>query len=847
MVVLNAIYKIYTVKKYGKEKELDIRNELNNKLDKQKLKYNPKIPIYYNHSIRNNNGYQYALSEIFKPDERDPNTNFYEGGEINYQNFEIYPFPALYISVYVIDEKPIEYIIQNSDNENLKLTSLLYINNYLREICNGYQYFIFPVKKIEKKIDDDPSIWDCYYYNVKTNLINGKGYNLIFLYIRRSYIPPFFESFNDIIFIIKEEYLENQPNTSLSELPKVTTKIFLETLHPEEIKEENGVTKYIINIKLNAYLSGKNTTFFLIDYNKKNIISNECYKLFLECQTKIAIILNTYLNNNEFDYNSFLLKIKDAYYNMDGKNIDVNEYVHSIKYVDFDKIIEKSFKEFKKIFNILDPQAELFYRNKIAKYIGDTLLISSHTKNFLENFDKCLLIEDLYQIFKPIVNFVINFFVVFDNNEISINETINSIINKKNNISQISFNEDIVGKLIESGQLKHYQNIDNDSNFYKFLDYILKKKFSYHILNSIYKYISKIKGINDYQENEERFNDEIKSLKLNSKILLPTLMNLYCDYSQNPETIILSCKILIILITVSPENKELLFSIEFCQYLYSYFSTSYQELIYYSIQLFRKMTSFKSDLRNIIEEKPGFLIKLVNIIKGTGIDGCYYHPKLIYLIMDLFSEIIKNNQIKSTLFNQKNRKIIKYFIPYIGNFQNVFGQIDDNMSYYLPIVTKIYNFLELLVLKDSEMRRYIENTFHLIKIINERCIDYIQIVNFEYKKTKKGEDDEMITNIERGKKRNLFLKSIIQFLNTYVSSDSNLKKTIKSKGKNIVSFVILLKHKNSKDNLNEEKKIEEQKNETQNDYSSRGIGNEDPTIHKKYIELLDELLDKLTI
>lgn len=210
------------------------------------------------------------------------------------------------------------------------------------------------------------------------------------------------------------------------------------------------------------------------------------------------------------------------------------------------------------------------------------------------------------KILKPIVNFVINFFVVFDNNEISINETINSIINKKNNISQISFNEDIVGKLIESGQLKHYQNIDNDSNFYKFLDYILKKKFSYHIVNSIYKYISKIKGINDYQENEERFNDEIKSLKLNSKILLPTLMNLYCDYSQNPETIILSCKILIILITVSPENKELLFSIEFCQYLYSYFSTSYQELIYYSIQLFRKMTSFKRDLRNIIEEKPRF-------------------------------------------------------------------------------------------------------------------------------------------------------------------------------------------------------------------------------------------------
>ena len=88
---------------------------------------------------------------------------------------------------------------------------------------------------------------------------------------------------------------------------KLLLKYFQKLFHPEEIKEENGVIKYIINIKLNAYLSGKNTTFFLIDYNKKNIISNECYKLFLECQTKIAIILNTYLNNNEFDYNSFLL------------------------------------------------------------------------------------------------------------------------------------------------------------------------------------------------------------------------------------------------------------------------------------------------------------------------------------------------------------------------------------------------------------------------------------------------------------------------------------------------------------------------------------------------------------
>ena len=154
-----------------------------------------------------------------------------------------------------------------------------------------------------------------------------------------------------------------------------------------------------------------------------------------------------------------------------------------------------------------------------------------------------------------------------------------------------------------------------------------------------------------YNDEEERYNEDIKILRKNAHILMPILMNLYCDYSQNPQTITLACQCLIILITVSPENKVQLFSIEFSQYLYSYFSSPYEELIFYSIKLFRIITHSKSDLRKIIDEKPGFLIKLVNIVKGTGIEGCYYNPKLIYLVMEFLSEIIRNNQIKGILFN----------------------------------------------------------------------------------------------------------------------------------------------------------------------------------------------------
>ena len=882
--VLKAMYKIYCIRLFFEPKNLNIKMDIaeNEKKDNNDEFFD--IPLYEKHRLVRYNGYEYALSNIFLQEEDDPNVMYYESGEIRKNSFEIFPIPPLYIKVKVLDEKPIEYIIQNTDFENIKLISLSYLKNLLRDLCHGYQYFISPPTKINKKIQNDPSIWDCYLYTVKTNTMNGKGYNIIFCYIRRLYIPPLFESYNDIIFSIKEEYYENQPDSSLSDLPKVTTKIFLETLHSEEIKEENSVTKSIVNMKLNAFLFGKNNTQFLVDYNKKQIISNDCYKLFLKCQTKIVIIIHSYLKDTNQYYSSFVEKVRDAYKQMDGKILDVQEYCHNIKYTDFDKIIEKHLKEFKNIFNIFDPQVELLYQNKVAKYIGDTLLISSHTKNFLDDFDKCCLMEDLLSLITPIVNYLINFMVIFNNNDISLNETINTILMKRNIIYQISFNENILCKLIESGQLKKYQNIDNDTVYYNFLDFILRKKFSIKILQSIYNYLNKIiKSAGRYIDEEERYNDDIKILRKNSNCLMPILMHLYSDYSQNPQTIILACQCLIILITVSPDNKTELFSIEFSQYLYSYFSTPYEELIFYSIKLFRILTNSKSDLRKILDEKPGFLFKLVNIVKGTGIEGCYYSPKLTYLVLDFLSEIIKNSQIKSILFNQKNRKIIKYFIPYIENFEDAFGD-KKYMCYYLPILTKVYNFLECLVSKDSEMRRYIENTFHLIKIINERCLDYITIANFEYKKdninenNNQEENDEMIKNIERGRTRALFLRSVISFLNSYVSYDITLLKTIKYKGINIILLVIVLKDKEEekkkkikekiaekKIDENEEEEIklkdeikeeieEKAKNENDEDkkvednrFDYNILGGENDKINEKYRQILDTLLDKVTI
>ena len=878
--ILKGIHKIYSIKLFNEPKNLNIKMDIP---DSEKIEINDEfdIPTYEKHRIVRYNGYKYALSNIFLQSENDPNIMYYESGEIKKNNFEIYPIPPLFIKVKILNEKPIEFILQNTDLENLKLISLSYLKNLLREMCHGYQYFIFQPIKINKKIKSDPSIWDCYLYTVKTNTVNGKGYNIIFCYIRRSYIPPLFESFNDIIFSIKEEYYENQPDSSLSDLPKVTTKIFLETLHSEEIKEENSITKFIVNMKLNAFLSGKNNTKFLIDYNKKQIISNDCYKLFLQCQSKIVIIIHSYLKDTNKFYSSFIEKLKEAYNQMDGKILDVQEYTHNIKYTDFDKIIEKHLKDFKNIFNIFDNQIDLFYQNKIAKYIGDTLLISSHTKKFLEDFDKCCLMEDLLSLITPIVNYLINFMVILNNNEILLNETINTILIKRNIINQISFNENILAKLIESGQIKKYQNIDNDTIYYNFLDFILRKKFSIKILKAIYNYLNKIiKKMGRYNDEEERYNEDIKILRKNAHILMPILMNLYCDYSQNPQTITLACQCLIILITVSPENKVQLFSIEFSQYLYSYFSSPYEELIFYSIKLFRIITHSKSDLRKIIDEKPGFLIKLVNIVKGTGIEGCYYNPKLIYLVMEFLSEIIRNNQIKGILFNIKNRKIIKYFIPYIENFEDVFGD-KKYMIYYLPILTKVYTFLEFLVSKDSEMRRYIENTFHLIRIINERCLDYITIANFDYKKNdidennNQEEKDEMIKNIERGRTRTFFLRSIISFLNAYVSNDITLLKTIKYKGNNIILLVIVLKDKEEEKKQNIKEKIEEKKKENEEEKEKKNdedeeeseskikndednkikedrfdyniLGGENEGINEKYRQKLDELLEKITI
>ena len=136
----------------------------------------------------------------------------------------------------------------------------------------------------------------------------------------------------------------------------------------------------------------------------------------------------------------------------------------------------------------------------------------------------------------------------------------------------------------------------------------------------------------------------------------------------------------------------------------------------------------------------------------------------------------------------------------------------------------------------------------------------------------------MIKNIERGRTRALFLRSVISFLNAYVSYDITLLKTIKYKGINIILLVIVLKDKEEekkkkiqekiaekKIDENEEEEIklkdeikeeieEKAKNENDEDkkvednrFDYNILGGENDKINEKYRQILDTLLDKVTI
>ena len=119
--------------------------------------------------------------------------------------YELIPPKLSIISVEVLREQPIENISENPMNRSMKYTALnaldIYMKNNFPEKTN---YWLEPLVYITKpSIENDSSLWKVIKFQLKTKHdSNNCGYNILFFYLRRLFIPPLYESYNDFIIIL---------------------------------------------------------------------------------------------------------------------------------------------------------------------------------------------------------------------------------------------------------------------------------------------------------------------------------------------------------------------------------------------------------------------------------------------------------------------------------------------------------------------------------------------------------------------------------------------------------------------------------------------------------------------
>lgn len=791
----NGKYQIYSVKTQGLKNNFDITIDYMNSLSKGNLPPQVKGPnsIFTDDFDSNKSpddeiyyvvNYKFYLNKKYKPNHN--YTNIFA----NMEDYEIPKTkpneqPALLskIFVHILKENPIETLSENPSNKSLKKAAKESVMNYLKGyIGDNIKYWMKPMVKVNKTIlENDLSQWKGYIFELKTAPDKtGKGYNIIYYYLRRLFIPPFFESYNDITIIFREDYYVYAHNRDISPNTKNILSHLVNSLRPIQMQERNEVPDILVKTKFESYLIDGKTMSFL--YDRFNLVGNEGYKLALGYKMKLALLYEKYGKEKISEDSNIVNEIVNIYQSVDNREIDLEEYKKKLKYESFEDLIGKEEANINKYFGLSDKKTVLLFKNKIARFIGNILLSKVFNNGF---FGKMLnlykRLNEFAKALNPILNYLLNVQIVTVNDDIILNESISYIINNLNSIEQITYNETLMEYCISNGILRQIQSLESDLVYCQFLNYILNNNFSLKILRAVYNFLQTLKkaSTNKGQEDDEDLTTENPSTIKNLKIFIPTFVKLYSDPNNTFDIIILSCKCLTILASLDYENRAILSNDEFFGHIYYYFSSCEEEIIFYSIKLFCEILQTKCDMTKVIEENNGFMYRLINILKGHKIRGCYYHPELIYLILSRLKKIIiENSQIKVFLLKPENRKFVKYLLKYIYDYDGCLGGDELAYSYYFPIITSVYNLLIEIIKKNSEIKKYIETNFHMIYLINQNCTYYMKIVdNSSDEKDKR----ELVKE---------FLTVLLKFLKSYISTDLLMVSIAQYYGKNIPLMLI---------------------------------------------------------
>jgi hypothetical protein len=818
---LSRYYKILSIQETGKLKELKINfvklsepkkseGETDNKLSQcEMLKhFLPKFSTIYNLD-----NYSFFLKKGFE--KLDKNTFFFPKTKNNYLSAKLL--------IEISDEKPIEGL-SIEDEYDLSFSSHKRYYNYMNKNFLVKNYFTLLNSAFIKtsNFNKDNSVWEGWKIKTRTKKTNSSSsrnscnHNIIFIFLRRKYIPPLSETYQDITLILLEEY-EDDSDYEISPFSNELIDNLANSFTPVRIEAYNKDCIKLIKNKFNHFLMDADSYNYFL--NDVKIIGEDAIKLGLNFTFKIILIIQDYSSNFAKKIKKrFFKKIETARELFCDNYYDIKTYERKIKEMDFENIIRSGEEFFKSHFNNCDKKdLELLLESKLWDFFvycvdGGLTFNLITLKTIISVYRKKPQIANL----EWVLNKLLNLRIVSTKDQI-LPSNISSVINDYNSVKEIYFNEDTMVALIETNVLPKLQGIESELTYAQFLKFLLTRNFSNKILTAIYFYLKllskktksdnvEVEGIKNELKSDVKEKDEMNlyemdfySLKTNLKILVPIFFKIYSNSNNSPIILTIACKCLNFFSNLDSMVKIDLINQECLGVIKDHLSSPDEKLIFASVKLIISLLSDATDAINkILKKNPKILKRLLKIIKGSSIPGVYFSYKTVVLVLNLIVLLITHPtaKVREKLCNDEGKKFTKYFINHLQYNQNT--QPDD-FENTLPIQEKVIDVFYILINKNIEYRNYIENNFKIAEILDKKFEKFCVFAEIRMNTEKDPKANDRMYSNETIDNYIKFIFVMLKFLKRFVSNDLQIINKVRTNCFNIINGIILIKENSSKD------------------------------------------------
>jgi hypothetical protein len=381
------------------------------------------------------------------------------------------------ISIDISDDIPISNFGVYRDTRDLSYYAYINFFDYMK--ANKIEHKNFWISKNQifyKKynLNEDPCRWEGWTIEARAK-ITEKYNDYVFVYLRRKFLPPYFDSYQDFRFILIEE--TESENTDINPKAHLLMELITGSLHSTETFQPVTESKRILQAKIESLIIDEETLFFLQNLSNtkidlQDIFTEELYELGRKLFWNI-------LNCFKFPDSEFLKKDFQQDMNDHLKKTDLLSKDKSDKY-NFLKIIEDMIKlnssrssaqEHKKVM-VMDtdasspsPEDETYnikiesdkeeknshdvWKNKVYRYVAYILNggLFKH-KITLETLIKEFIMKnsntnsDIQDVIKNCIN-------LFDEDK----KGVISPSNDLQSVKKISFNEEVMAVILKTGYI----------------------------------------------------------------------------------------------------------------------------------------------------------------------------------------------------------------------------------------------------------------------------------------------------------------------------------------------------------------------------------------------------------